>query len=277
MVINHNLSADFATRVNNMKNTSIRSSIQKLSSGLKINNAGDDAAGLAISEKMRAQIRGMQRASSNVQEAYSFIETAEGYLAESNDVLLRIRELSIQAANGINSGEDIELINAEIDQLVQEIDRVARDARFNEKPLFIDGGSSISFHVGPNPDQNISATIGDTSATALGLLEEGEQIPSLSILDTEDANRVIGRADSALKAISSQRAELGAIQSRFSYLQQGLEIGTENLQAAESSIRDTDMATEVSTLVKNQILAQSSLAMLAQANTNPQSILSLLN
>ncbi len=277
MVINHNLSADFATRVNNMKNTSIRSSIQKLSSGLKINNAGDDAAGLAISEKMRAQIRGMQRASSNVQEAYSFIETAEGYLAESNDALLRIRELAIQAANGINSDDDIELINAEIGQLVQEIDRVARDARFNEKPLFIDGGSSISFHVGPNPDQTIAATIGDTSATALGLLEEGEQIPSLSILDTEDANLVIGRADSALQTISTQRANLGAIQSRFSYLQQGLEIGIENLQAAESSIRDTDIATEVSTLVKNQILAQSSLAMLAQANTNSQSIISLLN
>ena len=282
MIINHNLSADFANRVNEMKNTSLRSSIQKLSSGLKINSAGDNASGLAISEKMRAQIRGMQRASSNVQEAYSFMKTAEGYLAESNDVLLRIRELAIQSANGINSDEDIVLINAEIDQLVQEIDRVARDAEFNGRKLFsglfaVETGQSIIFHIGANVDQNVKANIEEMSAAKLGLTQEGDQIPSLRIVTNEDANFVIARVDTALDIISKQRADLGSIQSRFTYLQQGIEIGVENLQAAESHIRDTDMASEVSKLIKNQILAQSSLAMISQANTNPQSILSLLS
>ncbi len=281
MIINHNLSASFANRVNGLKASELNSSIQKLSSGLRINNAGDDASGLAVSEKMRAQIQGMNRASTNVQDAVSFMQAAEGYLTEVNDVLLRVRELSIQAANGIYSDSDRTLINTELNQLVAEVDRVAKQSQFNGRQLFTglldaETGTAVRFHVGPNVDQYVETNISALTAKSLGLVEDEEQLPSLQIQNSEDANFVIARVDTALDKITKQRADLGALQSRLGYLKEGLDIGAENLQAAESRIRDTDIAKELTEFVRSQILTQSSLSMLAQANAAPQNILALL-
>lgn len=285
MVINHNLSAQFANRSLTYRTGELDKSIEKLSSGLRINRAGDDASGLAVSENLRAQIRGLGRASKNVQEGISFIQATEGYLAETTDVMHRIREIAIQAANGIYSSNDRELIQTEVTQLVDEVNRVAQHAQFNGMNMltgrFTEGGSvgKMAFHIGANVDQNISLTIGNMSASALGLTEadvEG-QTPLTSVLTSEDANKTIAIIDKALQSVTKQRTDLGAVQTRMNFLRQGLDIGQENLQAAESGIRDADMAKEVSEFVRARILAQSSTAMLAQANAQPNVVLSLIN
>ena len=283
MIINHNLSAMFSHRQLKITNGSIDKNIEKLSSGMRINRAGDDSSGLAVSEKMRAQIRGLNQASRNAQDGISFIQTTEGYLQETSDVLHRIRELSVQAANGIYSDEDRMQIQVEISQLVDEVDRVASHAQFNGMNL-ITGRfaqptgvntvtASMWLHIGANMDQREQVHIGTMTAEALGARVDGEIISLQSI---DGANKAIGVMDSALQRVNKQRADLGAYQNRLEYAMKGLDVGAENLQAAESRIRDVDMAKEMVDFTKNNILTQAGTAMLAQANMKTQSVLQLL-
>ena len=283
MIINHNLSAMFSHRQLKITNLGIDKNIEKLSSGMRINRAGDDSSGLAVSEKMRAQIRGLNQASRNAQDGISFIQTTEGYLQETSDVLHRVRELSVQAANGIYSDEDRMQIQVEISQLVDEIDRVASHAQFNGMNL-ITGRfaqptgvntvtASMWLHIGANMDQREQVHIGTMTAEALGARVDGEIISLQSI---DGANKAIGVMDSALQRVNKQRADLGAYQNRLEYAMKGLDVGAENLQAAESRIRDVDMAKEMVDFTKNNILTQAGTAMLAQANMKTQSVLQLL-
>ncbi len=285
MVINHNLSAMFADRQLKINDQNLQSSIEKLSSGQRINRAGDDASGLAVSEKLRSQIRGLQQASRNASDGISLIQTTEGYLQETQDILQRLRELAVQSSNGVYTNEDRMMIQVEVSQLVNEIDRVASQAQFNGMNLLTgrfarEQGqnvvtASMWFQIGANMDQRTRVFIGTMSAAALGMRNAGnQQIMSLST--PELANKSIGMLDTALRTVSKQRADLGAYQNRLQMATQGLDIGAENLQAAESRIRDTDMAAQMVQFVKNQILVQSSTAMLAQANQQPQSVLQLL-
>ncbi|KGE73937.1 flagellin N-terminal helical domain-containing protein [Spirochaeta lutea] len=289
MIINHNMSAMFAQRQNKFNNMSVDSNIEKLSSGLRINRAGDDASGLAVSEKMRAQIRGLNQAERNASDGISFIQTTEGYLQETQDILQRIRELAVQSSNGIYSSEDRMQIQVEVSQLVDEINRVASHAQFNGMNILTgrfaaDNGTNVVtasmwFHIGANMDQRERVFIGTMTAQGLGLQGTGglpHTASFISISTPEKANTVIGVVDTALKTVSKQRADLGAYQNRLELAQQGISIGAENLQAAESRIRDVDMAKEMVDFVKNQILVQSSNAMLAQANQKNQSVLQLL-
>jgi len=285
MIINHNISSIFANRQYKVNNWNLDSNLEKLSSGLKINKAGDDASGLAVSEKMRAQIRGLMRAEKNVEDGISFIQTAEGYLDQTTQVLQRLRELAVQASNGIYTDEDRLYIQVEVSQLVAEVDRIASHAQFNGLNMLTGRfakrtestipTASMWLHVGANMDQRIQVHIEAMTATALKLKDSatGE---ILSLSSPEKSNRAIGVIDQALQVVNKQRADLGAYQNRLMYTAKSLLIGYENLQAAESRIRDTDMANEMSDFVKNQILAQASISMIAQANARPQSILALL-
>jgi len=285
MVINHNMSAMFAQRQGGVNELNQSKNLEKLSSGEKINRAGDDASGLAVSEKMRAQIRGMNKASENAQNAISFIQTTEGYLQETTDIVQRIRELAVQASNGIYTDEDRMQIQVEVSQLVAEVDRIASQAQFNGMNMLTGrfaqstGENTVTasmwFHVGANMDQRVQAFIGTMTASALGLRSVGSE-EILSLESPDSANRAIGTLDEALKKINKQRADLGAYQNRLEKAVAGLNIGAENLQASESRIRDTDMATEVVDSTKNQVLTQAGQAMLAQANQNSQGVLSLL-
>ncbi len=285
MIINHNLSAMFAQRSLGETAGSNQKNIEKLSSGLRINRAGDDASGLAVSEKMRSQVRGMNQANTNAQNGISFIQTTEGYLQETQDILQRIRELSVQSSNGIYTAEDRMQIQVEVSQLVAEIDRIASQAQFNGMNMLTGrfaretGENTVTgsmwFHIGANMDQRTRVYIGTMTSSALGVRNIGdERVISLSAPD--DANRAIGTVDQALKQVSKQRADLGAYQNRLEYTMKGLAVGAENLQAAESRIRDTDMAKEMVDYTKNQILSQAGTAMLAQANQSTQGVLSLL-
>ncbi|MEN2997917.1 MAG: flagellin [Brevinematia bacterium] len=279
MIINHNISSIFANRQFKVNNWALDANLEKLSSGTKINKAGDDASGLAVSEKMRAQIRGLRRAEINAEDAISFIQTTEGYLNQTTEILQRLRELSIQAGNGIYSDEDRTYMQVEASQLVAEINRIASHAQFNGMNMltgrFAPNVSNISFHIGANMDQRILINIGDMTARGLGLIQE-DGTSKVNLLTQEGANRTIGAVDSALQILNKQRADLGAYQSRLDKIAKTLLIGYENLQAAESRIRDTDMAYEMSEFVKNQILAQASISMIAQANLRPQLVLRLL-
>jgi len=277
MIINHNLSAQFAQRQNGINTLAVQGDIEKLSSGMRINKGGDDASGLAVSEKMRAQIRGLNQASRNASDGISFIQTTEGYLAETTSVLQRIRELSVQSANGIYTAEDRMQIQVEVSQLVAEVNRIASHAQFNGMNLltgrFAAGGAGIQFQVGANMDQNVKAFVGVMNATGLNLNSQGK---SLSISTADGANTTIGTVDSALRLVNKQRADLGAYQNRLTEAVKGIDTAAENLQASESRIRDSDMAKEMVEFSKNQILVQSSNAMLAQANTVNQGVLQLL-
>ena len=283
MIINHNMSAMFAQRQQSVNNRQVQGNIEKLSSGLRINRAGDDASGLAVSEKMRSQIRGLNQASRNASDGISMIQTTEGYLQESQDILQRMRELAVQSANGIYTAEDRMQIQVEISQLVDEIDRVASHAQFNGMNLITgrfareEGNNTVTasmyFHIGANMDQRERVFIGTMTAEALGMRSQQD---ILSISTPDSANSSIGQIDAALRTVSKQRADLGAYQNRLDMAVQGIDIAAENMQAAESRIRDVDMAEEVVDYTKNQILVQSSTAMLAQANTATQSVLQLL-
>ncbi|MFP4430744.1 MAG: flagellin [Spirochaetaceae bacterium] len=284
MIINHNLSAMFAERVRGVVDRRVNGNIEKLSSGMRINRAGDDASGLAVSEKMRSQIRGLNQASRNASNGINFIQTSEGYLQESQDILQRLRELAVQSSNGIYSAEDRMQIQVEVSQLVDEIDRIASHAQFNGMNLLTgrfarDTGenvvtASMYFHIGANMDQRERVFIGTMTALALGVKDSNNDPLSLSAPDL--ANRSIGVVDSALRTINKQRADLGAYQNRLELAIQGIDIAAENMQASESQIRDVDMANEVVKYTTNQILVQSSTAMLAQANVKNQSVLQLL-
>ena len=285
MIINHNMSSMYANRMLGINNDQVQGNIEKLSSGQRINRAGDDASGLAVSEKMRMQIRGLNQAQKNIQNGVSFIQATEGYLQETTDILGRIRELSIQSANGIYSDEDRMQIQVEVSQLIDEVDRIASSAQFNGMNMLTGAfaaesitGRIMQFHIGANVDQNERVYIGTMTAQSLGLIgAQGDASAKLSIASPESANMAIATVDSALTSVNKQRADLGAYQNRFEMAAKGIGIASENLQAAESIIRDTDMASEIVDYTKNQILTQSSVAMLAQANTQAQNVLPLLS
>jgi flagellin len=285
MIINHNMSAAYASRLLKGREVDMNKNIEKLSSGMRINKGGDDASGLAVSEKLRAQIRGLNQASKNIGNAISFIQTTEGYLQESQDVLHRIRELAVQSSNGIYSPEDRMQIQVEVSQLVDEVNRIASHAQFNgmnlltgsfayEHPEKTGDERGVWFHVGANMDQREQVFIGTMTAEALNLATGQEDF--ISISSPDQANAVIGTVDEALTTVSRQRADLGAYQNRFEMAVKGVDIASENMQAAESVIRDTNMAHQMVDYVKNQILIQSGTAMLAQANMKTQSVVQLL-
>jgi flagellin len=272
------MSALYANRNLGQTQNSISGSIEKLSSGERITKAADDASGLAVSEKMRSQIRGLNQASQNVQNGIAFIQTTEGYLQETQDILQRLRELSVQSANGIYTDNDRLQIQVEVSQLVDEVNRVASHAQFNTMNL-LDGSfardseKTMQIQLGANMDQNEQVFIARMDAEGLGL--QGEQ-GSLDLSTAENANLAISTLDQALNLVSTQRAELGASQNRFEKAVGGIDIAAENLQAAESRIRDSDIAKEMVSYTKDQILQQAGTAMLAQANVQTQSVLQLL-
>ena len=285
MIINHNLSAMFADRSLKVTQSALEKNMEKLSSGLRINRAGDDASGLAVSEKMRSQIRGLNRASANAADGVSFIQTTEGYLQESEDIVQRIRELAVQSANGIYTAEDRMQIQVEVSQLIDEVDRIASHAQFNGLNMLTGrfaretGQNTVTgsmwFHIGANIDQREQVFIGTMTAKGLGIRNVDDN--SILSLETADsANRAIGTLDTAIKTLNKQRADLGAYQNRLEHAIRGIDIGAENLQAAESRVRDTNMANEMVKYVTDQILSQSGTAMLAQANQRASSVLQLL-
>jgi flagellin len=284
MVINHNMSAAYANRSLKVKEVDFNKNLEKLSSGMRVNKAGDDASGLAVSEKLRSQIRGLNQASRNISNGISFIQTTEGYLQESQDILHRMRELAVQSSNGIYSDEDRMQIQVEVSQLVDEVNRIASHAQFNGMNMLLGAFSkpsgtatptaSMWLHVGANMDQRKRVFIGTMTAAALKL-EDQQRVP-ITIASPDQANQVIGTVDDALKVINKQRADLGAYQNRFEMAIKGVDIAAENLQSAESTIRDVDMASEMVDYTKNNILIQAGTAMLAQANTKSQSVLRLL-
>jgi flagellin len=285
MIINHNLSAMFADRSLKVTQGNLDKNQEKLASGLRINRAGDDASGLAVSEKMRSQIRGLNQASTNAQNGISFIQTTEGYLQESQDIIQRLRELAVQAANGIYTDEDRMYIQVEVSALIDEVDRVASHAQFNGMNLLTGRfarevgenvvTASMWLHIGANMDQREQVFIGTMTTKSLGMRNVGDDT-ILTFTDPDSANRAIGTLDEALKRINKQRADLGAYQNRLEHAIRGIDVGAENLQAAESRIRDVNMADEMVTYTKNQILSQSGTAMLAQANQRGQTVLQLL-
>lgn len=285
MIINHNLSAMYADRSLRVTQSSMDKSMEKLSSGMRINRAGDDASGLAVSEKMRSQIRGLNQASTNASNGISFIQTAEGYLQESQDIIQRLRELAVQASNGIYTAEDRMQIQVEVSQLVDEIDRIASHAQFNGMNMLTGrfaratGENAVTasmwFHIGANMDQRERVYIGTMTSKGLGVRNAGDN-SILSLADPDNANRAIGTLDEALKKVNKQRADLGAYQNRLEHAIRGIDIGAENMQAAESRIRDTNMANEMVKYTKDRILSQAGNAMLAQANQKSQGVLQLL-
>jgi flagellin len=285
MIINHNMSALYAQRQLKNNDLSASKDMEKLASGLRITRAADDASGLAVSEKLRSQIRGLNQAGRNAENGISFIQATEGYLEETTDVLQRLRELSVQAANGIYSDEDRMQIQVEVSQLVNELDRVASHAQFNGMNVltgrfarstglnFVE--SSMWFHIGANMDQRVQVFIGTMTSSALKI----RQFSSREFINYETpdgANKSIGILDDALKVVNKQRADLGAYQNRLEMAVKGIGIGAENMQSAESRIRDADMAHEMVSYTRDNILIQSSTAMLGQANAKTQSVLRLL-
>lgn len=283
MIINHNMSAANANRNLGVRGDEVAKNMEKLSSGLRINKAGDDASGLAVSEKLRSQVRGLNQATKNIQNGISFIQTSEGYLQETQDILHRIRELAVQSANGIYSNEDRMQIQVEVSQLVDEVNRIASHAQFNGMNILTGSfgraaatGAKMFFQVGANMDQRKQMYVGTMTAQALGLQNSQGNQGMISISTPDVSNQAIGLVDTALRMVSKQRADLGAYQNRFEMAYKGVAIAAENLQASESRIRDVDMASEMVEYVKNQILAQANTAMLAQANTKSQGVMQLL-
>jgi flagellin len=285
MIINHNMSALFSQRVNKENIVNVDKNMEKLSSGLRINRAGDDASGLAVSEKMRSQVRGLNQASKNAENGISFIQTTEGYLQESQDILQRMRELAVQASNGIYSPEDRMQIQVEVSQLVDEVDRIASHAQFNGMNLLTGRfarntgenviTASMWLHIGANVDQRKRVYIGTMTSAALGIRTTSDN-KIISLEGPDSANMAIAKLDAALQKVSKQRADLGAYQNRLEHAVKGIDVGAENIQAAESRIRDADMANEMVDYTKNRILTQASQAMLAQANQKAAGVLQLL-
>ncbi|MEB2298504.1 flagellin Hag [Lysinibacillus xylanilyticus] len=303
MRIQHNISALNTHRNLAFNNTQASKNLEKLSSGYKINRAGDDAAGLAISEKMRGQIRGLDMATKNAQDSISLIQTAEGALNETHSILQRMRELSVQSANDTNVSSDRAALQLEINSLAEEITRISTDTEFNTQKLLngnfggkVQSGAGFSidkatekggkvFHIGANSSQSINLSIGNMSATALGVNAVKTDVAELgtnkigtgiNISSQTSANNSISVIDKALNRVSETRASLGAVQNRLEHTINNLGATSENLTAAESRIRDTDMAKEMMGFTKNNILMQAAQSMLAQANQQPQGVLQLL-
>jgi len=270
MIIQNNILALNAQGQLLKNSMTLAKSLEKLSSGYKINRAGDDAAGLAISEKLRSQIAGLDVATRNAFDGISMIQTAEGSLTEVHSMLNRMTELATQAANGIYDDTDRQALNAEFTQLKSEIDRIAQSTNFNGKKL-LDGSMSENLQIGDTGDSynKMGVSVGDMSTNGLGLA-------NLSIDTLEGANAAIGAIKNTINAVSSQRAELGAGQNKLEHTINNLAVTTENLIASESRIRDTDMAKEMMNFTRNSILQQTNLSMLAHANIVPQGVLALL-
>jgi len=325
MRINNNIAAmNTYSRLSSAQGAQAKS-LEKLSSGLRINRAGDDAAGLAISEKMRGQIGGLNQSVRNAQDSISLIQTAEGGLNETHSILNRMRELAVQSSNDTNTGSDRLEIQKEVDQLSTEITRIAKDTQFNTKNL-LDGNFSATFHIGANKDQKMDLSINNMKASDLNVhstvawksaseitidgvdytynsakkgyidgtpeanvrLEAGAAFAAagdltaanvsagISVISQGKANTAIETIDNAIKSVSAERSKLGAVQNRLDHTINNLTTTSENLSAAESRIRDVDMAKEMMNFTKNNILNQASTAMLAQANQMPQGVLQLL-
>ncbi len=281
MIVNHNMSAINANKVLKFKHWDVNKSTEKLASGMRINRAGDDASGLAVSEKMRTQIQGLRQAERNSEDGMSLVQTSEGYLDQTASILQRIRVLAVQSSNGIYTNEDRQLIQVEVSALIDEVDRIASQAEFNKFKLLLGDFSrtnpkaSMWFHIGANMHQRERVYIGTMTSEGLNLKERtGEFLANLSTADK--ANRTIGIIDDALHKVAKQRADLGAYYNRLETASKGLMNAYENIQASESRIRDADMAETMVELTKDQILVQSGTSMLAQANQKTQTVLQLL-
>jgi len=269
MIINHNMSAHFAHRQLTGASARMGESIEKLASGYKINKAGDDASGLAVSEKLRSQIRGLAQASRNAQNGISFLQTAEGSMQEMHSILHRMRELSIQGANQIYSTEDRLQIQVEVSQLKQEINRIVDVTSFNQLKILDGSLKDMRFHVGPDKDQTIAVSLDSMDIKSL-------KVDGVDITTVQAANNSLGSIDSAVNSVSKQRANVGAWQNRMGHVVNALSVAEENLTAAESRIRDTDMAREIIEFSKNEILTQTGASMLVQANMQSKTVLKLL-
>lgn len=269
MIINHNISAVFTNRILAQTERELSKSIEKLASGVRINKAGDDASGLAVSETLRSQIRGLEQAQKNALNSISFIQTAEGSLQSVHSILHRMRELAVQSANAIYSEEDRGLIQVEVSQLIEEIDRIAGTTEFNKFKILDGSNPEFQFQVGPNPGQSITVVMKTMSAGAIG-------VSGLTMSTIDTANEALSRIDQAVGEVSKMRASYGAVQNRLEYVVSNLAVASENLQAAESRIRDTEMASEIVNFMRLRILKDSGVAMLIQANLKPESVLRLL-
>ncbi|WP_117168766.1 flagellin Hag [Paraliobacillus sediminis] len=283
MRINHNIAALNTHRQLSGNQSATAGSLEKLSSGLRINKAGDDAAGLAISEKMRGQIRGLDMAAKNSQDAISLVQTAEGALTETHSILQRVRELTVQAGNtGTQETEDLQAIQEEIESLVDEIDGISERTAFNGKTLLdgsISGAASITFQIGANSGQQLQVSVSDMSASGIGIGSGGAANFNVSGFSADSGasfDAALASIDTAISNVSKQRSSLGAVQNRLEHTINNLGASQENLTAAESRIRDVDMAKEMMNFTKNNILTQASQSMLAQANQQPQGVLQLL-
>lgn len=275
MRINNNLMAINTHRQLGINNAAGAKSIEKLSSGFRINRAGDDAAGLSISEKMRAQIRGLNQASRNAQDGISLIQTAEGALNETHAILQRMRELAVQASNSTNVTADRVSIKDELVELHSEINRIANNTEFNtQKLLGTAAPSAVNIHIGANSGQNIQIAFTNMAASATMLNISTADLEISAGVSVADA--LIGIVNTAITNVSAQRSKLGALQNRLEHTIKNLDNASENLQAAESRIRDVDMAKEMMEFTKQNILQQAATAMLAQANQAPQGVLQLL-
>ncbi|MHC8523278.1 flagellin Hag [Rossellomorea sp. H39__3] len=302
MRINHNIAALNTHRQLNSATNAQSKSMEKLSSGLRINRAGDDAAGLAISEKMRGQIRGLDQASRNAQDGISLIQTAEGALNETHSILQRMRELAVQSSNDTNTDADRGELQKEVNELATEITRISNNTEFNTKKLLtgaadsakasgtgsITDADSLTFHIGANAGQNITLDINAMDAKTLGVSGSSTSnvaaagtalattVDGINISTKADADTAITSINTAIETVSAQRSKLGAYQNRLDHTINNLGTSSENLSAAESRIRDVDMAKEMMEQTKNSILSQAAQAMLAQANQQPQGVLQLL-
>ena len=269
MVVQHNLSAMNTSRQLNMVTSAQSKSTEKLSSGYKINRAGDDAAGLSISEKMRSQIRGLNKASDNAQDGISLIQVAEGALNETHSILQRMNELATQAANDTNTSTDRKAIQQEVDQLTSEIDRIRSTTQFNTQNLLDGKFSKKNLQIGSLSGQSISISVSNMNASSLG-------VNALKVSSFANAGEAMSKIQAAIDKVSTQRSKLGALQNRLEHTINNLDTTAENTQSAESRIRDTDMADEMVQYSKNNILSQAGQSMLAQANQANQGVLSLL-
>lgn len=269
MRINHNISAMNANRNLGSNVNALGKSTEKLSSGLRINRAGDDAAGLSISEKMRAQINGLDQASTNSEDAISMIQTAEGALNETHSILQRMRTLSVQAANGTSITEDKSAIQSEINELASELDRINTTTQFNKQYMFSADKTTVTFQVGANKGETMTQGFTSVSAKTLG-------VDGLKVTSESDAANAISSLDEAITKVSEQRSNLGAKQNRLEHTINNLDNANENLTSAESRIRDVDMASEMMKFSTSNILQQAAQSMLAQANQQPSQVLQLL-
>lgn len=273
MIINNNMMSLNAQRAQTVNASGMGKSLEKLSTGQRVNRAADDAAGLTISEKMRSQVRGLNQASRNAQDGISAVQTAEGALDEVHSMLQRMRELTVQAGNDTNQDKDRAAIKAEIHQLYDEIDSISTKTEFNKQKLLSGGfANGKKLQVGANEGQTLTITIANMAAKSIGLSAKND----LKVDSSDEVSKSIVKIDKAIEKISEQRSNLGAVQNRLEHTIKNLDNAAENTQAAESRIRDTNMAKEMSTFTKNNVLSQAAQAMISQANQVPQQALQLL-